>query len=1388
MMIQHDAIRQYDPNRYYSFVSYSSDDRDRILEFVLDLSEKHNIWFDKTDIHHRSTNWWEEAQDALTGPNCRNLLLFLSEDSLCSLNCFREVDLADHHRIRIIVIDLTGRVDLEETFARCREKNGNEPDGVEKNNKREALEGFYSLFKKWGSAAGADGSIMGKIRLFFCQTEEEQRDLLKKIILNLEPSLEACEADWIEQCGKQKITDFDRIFKKEYLEPITGQEGSGYRKILESLTDSWNNSGILLTGEGGVGKTYVMLSLMKDLLNVGFPCLFFSCRAMNEDFLSGDTPYLHVTNKLRIERKGSGKDTICLECRGNLAFFFDGFNEITSPVIRDKLLNWIGTLRSFGARIIVSSRNSIARLSDLTEFNKKALDPNTVKDILQDVDVRYDRLNPGLKSVLRIPMFLSIYLDIKSDKRKVRRVNTAAELMDFKRKKDADNDEKKLKALRDFARFAYELYPGFTMSENQILEELGRESFDFLRNYHIIYQLESEYTFDHEHFRDYWIADHIRNRLQEIADERGTDPYKKVLELKELLNRHHLHPIVLKYVGELTECNEINRSQKNVVLRCLDLLRLPEDEEWDEEQIQQWEEDSNYATVTSSLLEIVKIARDNDLIGMDLSGLNLKKTRLNGVRTCSPYVQSDFTDAFIVPQTFLPPSHQRYPTCLKVMEAGNLKYLISISSQDILISQLPYLYPVWSFPHRGNIISESVICGKELFLLERNVPRDQYEKVLYRLRRIKISGDGLKQPFSVEEPDIYPWDDIIRMNAGTTGRSVIVLRSNGEAIRFTSGRRGWMQHTVQTGLTGYMEDLGFTVGEGDGDLFLIRKTAERNGVDILRLNERLNVKRPFCRIGFGEDEPCCKEIGRSKYLNAGNVVKGVFLALYWEDKTVLYFISENDVKRTDPIAVIDRDTVADGDGRNRYNRVNACSLWQDQSGTLIKMLICTSDSQLFQFEYDPELSAFRMVSSYVHYGNDFSIDDCLYLDENSFALVTKAERSVTIYSTGYEQLAEIRGVNRGLRDIQFLKDNKILVSDFDGGQLVFVRNGSSYRFGYLVVPVQEGLWCWTLEPLSDHFFAAGMEQGKIAVVDIDSPNDPVREIISLPDVDDTANKKKIECLLYYEKTNTLFIGNYFGLFAAKIDWENGIPTIARPERIRSGSCFSMVLQGEYLLASGQSPEDRRPVFYVCKAADPFAKPEYPDLCLDGAAKGLFKSMRSFAGEKYLLCAGASPRDSSDILITVAGPDGSGGMKSVLTLPLKNKIHSVDVLETGPGRWMLAIVHMDQLVLMELKKDDRGGLKAEKISEHDFPARIVYAAFEKETGNLLISGIDDGSLNVLRRNADGTYAEAPETLCRHQSYIYIYGTDLSQALFPEDGSDATRILKETLQFYGNTIGD
>ena len=85
-------IRPCDMDQSYIFISYSAQDYIRVWEDVYTFQQLgYNVWLDEKNLDKTKASWTEDALAAISDLDCLLVVFYVSQYSLTSENCFREL-------------------------------------------------------------------------------------------------------------------------------------------------------------------------------------------------------------------------------------------------------------------------------------------------------------------------------------------------------------------------------------------------------------------------------------------------------------------------------------------------------------------------------------------------------------------------------------------------------------------------------------------------------------------------------------------------------------------------------------------------------------------------------------------------------------------------------------------------------------------------------------------------------------------------------------------------------------------------------------------------------------------------------------------------------------------------------------------------------------------------------------------------------------------------------------------------------------------------------------------------------------------------------------------------------------------------------------------------
>lgn len=86
------GIKACDTDQPYIFISYSSADSELVWQDVLEFQKRgYNVWLDEKNLDKTKKSWKEDALTAIEDMDCQMVVFYVSESSLCSEACYREL-------------------------------------------------------------------------------------------------------------------------------------------------------------------------------------------------------------------------------------------------------------------------------------------------------------------------------------------------------------------------------------------------------------------------------------------------------------------------------------------------------------------------------------------------------------------------------------------------------------------------------------------------------------------------------------------------------------------------------------------------------------------------------------------------------------------------------------------------------------------------------------------------------------------------------------------------------------------------------------------------------------------------------------------------------------------------------------------------------------------------------------------------------------------------------------------------------------------------------------------------------------------------------------------------------------------------------------------------
>jgi len=213
----------------------------------------------------------------------------------------------------------------------------------------------------------------------------------------------------------------------ERFQIIGTSDNSGEVTSVEDLIKStWNKperSHILLEGEGGIGKTVMLLTLATDPKSLAkdFPAIYVPAFSLN---LNEESPIdAYIDKYVGSDSKNYYVNQIHLQMQlkwengPSLLLLLDGFNEITAEkqmIVSNHLKEWLS--RNEGVQLVATSRDSLKaslmQIGNIHDVKLLPLRTSSVKAFLKKNKVNYPK-NKDLASLIKNPLMLMLYSGTK---------------------------------------------------------------------------------------------------------------------------------------------------------------------------------------------------------------------------------------------------------------------------------------------------------------------------------------------------------------------------------------------------------------------------------------------------------------------------------------------------------------------------------------------------------------------------------------------------------------------------------------------------------------------------------------------------------------------------------------------------------------------------------------------------------------------------------------------------------------------------------------------------------------------------------------------------------------------------------------------------------------
>ncbi|MCL1874822.1 MAG: AAA family ATPase [Synergistaceae bacterium] len=452
---------------------------------------------------------------------------------------------------------------------------------------------------------------------------------------------------------------------------------------------------ILFIGEGGMGKTMSLLRVWQHELvsaekNRKLPVYV----PLNEYNIEGTPKFIYnfVKDKYGIDLQNKAGDL-------KTVLLLDGFNEITRdnrPIVSE-IKDY---MNRDNIQVVLTSRYDFRTphgFTGLRAFHLQPLEEATIKEYLSSLTLKYDE---GMLDVLRNPMMLTLYANTSISREQIEKKfpklfdfienRTVAEILrnymtcqigKLAAHRDQDKITKAaftLLYLAPYIAYKLESEGKYSMPRERLrvliqefLDSHGKNSFDeaekdffgvlqalnaitdeykgnaleyaqlLINEHHVLLAEDENYIFRHQYFRDYLSASYMRKLMEKHN-------YKTDFGLPDVLSGRAFTPSIAKMLGEcFGEHENMQLSNKKTELhRAVDAMR--------------GRKHSETGRALSNVINCWKEARQGQIIGEDLTQLDLSRVPMNGIRFSSNAGTTKFDGAILSANSLLPMGHSNF--------------------------------------------------------------------------------------------------------------------------------------------------------------------------------------------------------------------------------------------------------------------------------------------------------------------------------------------------------------------------------------------------------------------------------------------------------------------------------------------------------------------------------------------------------------------------------------------------------------------------------------------------------------------------------------------------------------------------------------------------------
>ena len=542
--------------------------------------------------------------------------------------------------------------------------------------------------------------IIARLRLYHeRQYEQSGNYALNEIRCELFPAIKNSEINVLYKDEEKEVVSLVKYF--------SGVEGHADQ-----------DKHILITGEGGMGKTVSLLKTCEYLLGKRINAIYVPLSKIDADLtLDQYLERIVCGGNQRLWHDLKDLMSAPYTMFPNVVLLLDGINEVSLNYIETFVKRVIkGTYIDgyIGVKLVMTSRwfdNSLMhRLKEsVISLEMQALDSETIELYLKNMGLP-SVLDEKVLSVIRTPLMLTLFSDVEKHKDKYQNIegialeknpNTAGKILNnffqtqlYRAAEEENFDRAAHLVLLEYLlpTLAYKMIEKQSMylDEDEVwdsIDEINCEGeryswykSDKLRklirgrsridsdalidlaesSLHFLHKSDAGYEFLHQSFRDYFAAFHISNEMRSFAKDAG-----RMNAVESVLEQSTYSDDILSFVSDILheESAQPILSEQGWVFLDKDSISASK-RSVAERLLSLWRniEGDSAQNAVANIVNIMKIGRQNVLAWCDFSNLDLRKCWLNKCRLNiwyrDTYFPSVFDGAWIDRANFLTDGHE----------------------------------------------------------------------------------------------------------------------------------------------------------------------------------------------------------------------------------------------------------------------------------------------------------------------------------------------------------------------------------------------------------------------------------------------------------------------------------------------------------------------------------------------------------------------------------------------------------------------------------------------------------------------------------------------------------------------------------------------------------